>query len=110
MVTIEYINPNHLKGISWWFWFRENISFMNHASIEIIVDFWWSPAKHSTYNDLINFGILPFAYIVGIFYGPYLRKKDAEDAANEEDLSLEVFHKNTIAYFAMLERLCSERI
>jgi hypothetical protein len=108
MKTFKHLKPEHLAGLSWWFWFRENISYMNRAASEIYSDYWncW-PGRNVKEWAIFIFGI-PAGYIVGLVIGPYYRKEDAKESSTNKH-GVIMYNKRTISYFTLLAMLSGNK-
>ena len=105
MKRFRSLKPIHLEGLSFWFWVRENMSFMNSEWAGIIGDYWDSPPKlFKGYKDWLWFSSLPFFYVLGIFIGPFLRKREAYEYARP-DYEIFFYNKKNIEYITIVHTL-----
>jgi hypothetical protein len=101
------ISPEQVNAMPWAFWFRENLAFMNQATVYIVSDYHYystQPTRNRIkFYVFVIFGILP-ACVLGFCIGPWLRKAEARDDAKNND-PISVYHKKGIEYFTVLSML-----
>lgn len=112
MKVFDHVKVEHVKSCSWWFWFRENVAFMNHGMKEIYHDAYHNAPHISNFKDWISIiVIIPLAYLLGFAIGPRLRRRDALDCAGPHEpgeyANIVFYHKTTIDYFTLLNMLSS---
>ena len=105
MQIIEGLKSEHIEGLSWWFWFRENVAFINYRTVEHLEGY-----RHVSLIDfsLRDVGFLfigmPTAYMLGFIIGPRLRLKEAREAVSIQG-DLMVYNEYNIGYFTILTML-----
>jgi len=101
------LNPKHIEDLNYWFWIRENISFINGTFVEIVSDYWVQPPSLFTVTGLKDWlwlFTIPVGYIIGFVVGSIIRKRDALICANEK-YDTPIYNKKNIEYITVLHTL-----
>jgi len=105
MKRFRNIRSQHLEGLSWRFWFVENMTFMNGEIIGMFSDYWYAPPNiFKEWKEWLWLFSLPFFYLAGIFIGPRLRKSEAFEYA-KDDYEVTFYNKKNIDYITVVHAL-----
>lgn len=113
MATHFYeLDPKHLTGLGFRFWWRENISYINHETVNIVTNYYVDTPGVTTWNGWREWGmlvLLPLCYLLAVVIGPYLRKLEALEFATT-DYETTFYNKKNIEYITIVHRLSGGKI
>ena len=99
------LKPEHIEGLSFWFWVRENNSFIHYVARGEYRAWRRERILDLSLNELGYYIIgVPIGYTIGMIIGPWRRRNEARIWV-KEGRGLVMMNKTNIEYFTVLDTL-----